>query len=530
MDANWLAKAGFGNEVDKANPNNAFLANAFVTDGSFSARPLVVAPYLSTGSFENGSANVSINDPYFEKVSYRGAFPADGPQWDAQWALVPSGALPGMNAVPLSTLHVSSRSVVFAADEGNFLKRVDSTGGPIALPALSAPAVIAVDGGRECLRLEPKERPWWACRMQYDRHGFTAFLDLNGLRVPVRWQLGEDTLVSDGGSAQRTGAWVAEQALPWGRLYVDEVGPAATFKIDSAVFILRWIPAGSFLMGSPEDEPGRDEDEGPQHPVHISRGYWMGDAPVTQEQWRAVIETAREKCPNVWESLGVDRQPAASPAHFKGPGDLPVESVSWHDSESFCRLLRVLLPDGPDFGLPSEAQWEYACRAGTRSAFNDGSSCIQQEGLDPALDVLGWYDKNSSGKTHPVRQKVANAWGLHDMHGNVLESCRDQWDARAYRKRHGMIVDPELRGDGSGRRVVRGGSWCNLALVCRAAFRGWLDPDYRWRYQGLRLSAGQEPVAAPPGAERPIRRAERRSPEAAAERPGKSFLPGFFKQ
>jgi formylglycine-generating enzyme required for sulfatase activity len=448
-----------------------------------------------------------------------------GDQWAAQWALVPSGTRQEQNAVPLSLLHVSSRSVVFAADEGNFFERVDFKAGPIVLPALTAPAVLGVDGGRERLRLEPKERPWWACRMQYDRRGFTAFLDLNGLRVPLRWQLGEDALVHDGGSAQRTGAWVAEHALPWGRLYVDEFGPAVMFKIDSAVFTFRWIPAGTFLMGSPEDEPGRNGNEGPQHQVRISRGYWMGDASVTQEQWRAVIETAREKCPDVWKSLGEDRQPAATPSNFKGHGDLPVENVTWHDSEAFCRLLRALIPAGPDFGLPTEAQWEYACRAGTQSAFNDGSLCTLPQGLDPALDALGWFDDNSGGETHPVRQKKANVWGLHDMHGNVWEWCRDQWDAAAYGKRIGMIVDPELGGDGSVGRVVRGGSWFDRARYCRAAIRYGFDPGFRWRFRGLRLSAGQEPV----GAERPSRRAEGRSPEAAAERP-KGMLRRLFKQ
>ncbi len=452
-----------------------------------------------------------------------------GDHWAAQWALVPSGTRQGPNTVPLSLLHISSRSVMVAAGEGDFLQRVDSTEGHIALPALTAPAVLGVDGGRERLCLEPRERPWWACRMQYDRHGVTAFVDLNGLRVPLRWQLGDDTLVHDGGSAQRKGAWVAEQVLRWGRLYVDEFGPAATFKIDSAVFILRWIPAGTFLMGSPEDERGRHGNEGPQHQVHISQGYWMGDAPVTQEQWRAVIEAARERRPEVWKSLGKDGQPAATPAHFNGPGDLPVENVSWHDSATFCRLLRALLPGRPDFGLPSEAQWEYACRAGTQGAFNDSSPFPMPQELDRALDALGWFKRNSGGKTHPVRQKLPNAWGIFDMHGNVWEWSRDQYDASGYLERHRTILFHELGGDVGAGRAVRGGSWGSHARVCRAGSRIWAPIGVRWRDHGLRVCAGQEQIAVPSGAERPDRRAEERSPETAEERP-KSFLLRSFNQ
>lgn len=561
------------------------------------ARGLAVAHvFLETenAAVPSGIASASFVD---EIHAAAGRFPQSreyrldlrGDQWTAQWTLVPADQRPERNAVPLCLLFVTSRSVMATTDSGNFLQQVSSAEEAIALPVLHSPAILAVDSGRERLRLEAKERPWWAWRMQYDRRGLTAFADLNGLRVPLRWLVGDDPAwdstewpLQDGGPAVRSGSWFAEQGLPspfvvsrhleilWNavcgqiraeigndlflrsysslklvsasgeevhlttpdalnlkwieenglrpltaalgavtgmlheikislaqgsgcRLEADDIGPLIRFLVGSAEFTLRWIPPGTFLMGSPDDEPGRDSDEGPQHRVRISQGFWIGDAPVTQEQWRAVIDAAREKCPDLWKSLGKDRQPSASPSHFEGHGDLPVENVSWHESETFCRLLRALLPSGPDFRLPTEAQWEYACRAGTEGAFSDGSACTLPAGKDPALDALGWFSENSGAQTHPVKEKAKpNGWGLHDMHGNVWEWCRDGWDPQAYGRRRRITIDPDLSGDDSTERVVRGGSFFYQALNCRAAFRGKIDPGGIWLGQGLRLSAVQD--------------------------------------
>jgi formylglycine-generating enzyme required for sulfatase activity len=127
--------------------------------------------------------------------------------------------------------------------------------------------------------------------------------------------------------------------------------------------------------------------------------------------------------------------------------------------------------------------------------------------MDPALDRLGWFAANSASESHPVRQKLPNRWGLYDLHGNVWEWCRDAWDEGAYGKRRGITEDPEVIGESGAGRVVRGGSWVNLARYCRAAIRLRLNPDRDWHSSGLRLSAGQELGAAePPGAERPVRR------------------------
>ena len=275
-------------------------------------------------------------------------------------------------------------------------------------------------------------------------------------------------------------------APSWAEVFgEDDLGIFAECTIGGVRFPWRWIPPGHFQMGSPEDEKGRREDEGPQHWVRIARGFWMGETPVTQAQWKAVM--------------------GRNPSNFPGD-DRPVEQVSWYDSLDFIRRLNEWIP-GLGAALPSEAQWEYACRADSTGAFHDGSPCTEPEGMDPALDRLGWFDKNSGGETHPVRQKLPNRWGLYDLHGNVWEWCRDVWDANAYRVREnaeGGVEDPIFIGKSGAARFVRGGSWSNKARNCRAAIRYWINPDRDWSNIGLRLSAGQELGAAePPDAERP---------------------------
>ncbi|MFZ4763567.1 MAG: formylglycine-generating enzyme family protein [Roseimicrobium sp.] len=262
----------------------------------------------------------------------------------------------------------------------------------------------------------------------------------------------------------------------------DDCGIFAECSVKGVPFVWRWICPGRFRMGcDPEDERGYD-DEKPQHDVVLTRGFWLGETPVTQAQWQAVM--------------------GDNPSQFQG-AERPVEQVSWQDSRDFAAKLNALLP-GLHAALPTEAQWEYACRAGTQSAFHDGSPCTEPDGKDLALDKLGWFDKNSGGETHDVKEKkVANAWGLYGMHGNVLEWCRDAWDTAAYSKRAGLTLDPETKDDDdSADRVMRGGSWFDQAQYCRAACRFWLPPGARWYALGLRLAAGQEPRAAEPPQER----------------------------
>jgi formylglycine-generating enzyme required for sulfatase activity len=289
----------------------------------------------------------------------------------------------------------------------------------------------------------------------------------------------------------------------WGE---DDHGPYAQVVFHGLPFELRWIPSGSFLMGSPETEKGRWTDEAPQHSVTISRGFWLATNPCTQEQWQTVMSN--------------------NPSQFKGERR-PVESVTWTEAVEFCRKLTAFareagaLPADFAFRLPTEAEWEYACRAGTTTAFNDGSDCTKPEGKDPALERLGWFDKNSGGETHPVGEKQPNAWGLHDMHGNVWEWCADHADWRDKVVTDTYVdgaVDPVCRK--GAWRVVRGGSYWYSARRCRSAYRNAYGPGYRYRNQGFRLAAGQELEggAKDSGASGRSRGAEGRSPAEGPER------------
>ena len=214
------------------------------------------------------------------------------------------------------------------------------------------------------------------------------------------------------------------------------------------------IPAGEFLMGSPDS--GADSDEKPQHRVRITKPFYFGKYLVTQEQWQAVMES--------------------NPSHFKGPKN-PVECVSWDDCQEFLEKLNAKIGvQGGKFALPTEAQWEYACRAGstTRYCFGDGES---------ALGEYAWYNGNSGNTTHPVGEKKPNAWGLYDMQGNVWEWCADWCGAYGTE----AVADPTGPVGGS-FRVVRGGGWGGPAGDCRSAYRDWIRPGYRALGLGLRVS------------------------------------------
>jgi formylglycine-generating enzyme required for sulfatase activity len=306
------------------------------------------------------------------------------------------------------------------------LLRLD-TGTSAAAELPDAPA-LEIRTDRETLILHRCARPAWASAMGRDRFGLWAELSIQ-----------------------------------------DSAGEAVVQR-------LRWIPPGRFLMGSPAGEPGRYDNEGPQHPVTIAQGFWLFDTPCTQA---------------LWVALGLENR-----SRFQDSAR-PVEQVSWDDiQQRFLpalneRIEGFVLP-GKGFQLPSEAQWEYACRAGTQTALYTGPIEILGESNAPALDPIAWYRGNSgvdfelengedssdwSGMqypnarsgSHPVGRKLPNPWGLYDMLGNVWEWTQDSW----HDSYEGAPTDGSAwEGPGAGAvRVIRGGSWGGLAGLCRSAYR-----------------------------------------------------------
>ncbi len=223
---------------------------------------------------------------------------------------------------------------------------------------------------------------------------------------------------------------------------------------------------GSFTMGSPESEDGRENDE-TQHRVTLTKGYWLGETEVTQGQWKSVM--------------------GSNPSYFKGD-NRPVENVSWDDCQEFIRKVNAEAERqfGGEARLPTEAEWEYACRAGSTGAYAGTGD----------LDSMGWYGGNSGSKTHPVGQKRPNAWGFYDMHGNVWEWCNDWYGSYP----SGSVTDPAGAASGD-LRVLRGGGWNDGARYCRSAFRlgnfpadrYWLDPGDRGGDIGFRLACSAGP-------------------------------------
>ncbi len=235
-----------------------------------------------------------------------------------------------------------------------------------------------------------------------------------------------------------------------------------------------WCNPGTFTMGSPVSELGRANNE-PQHQVTLTKGFWLGKYEVTQVQYEAVMGT--------------------NPSHFKGEVNLPVENVSYNDALAFCQRLTEKeraegrLSNQYKYTLPTEAQWEYACRAGTTTALNNGKDLTTVTGLCPNLNEVSWYgireigSGNANKKTHAVGQKKPNKWGFYDMHGNVWESCLD-WIGD-----YPTIAVTDPTGPSMGeKRVNRGGGWWHGPESHRSAHRGLQLPEGHHDGLGFRLA------------------------------------------
>ena len=300
------------------------------------------------------------------------------------------------------------------------------------------------------------------------------------------------------------------------------------FTISTLGLEMRPIPAGTFVMGSPADEPGRSTREGPQTRVTISKPFWLGRTDVTHREWKRVMGTdlagqvtkalqddtlykVGGKKQTLRDYLGLTRETDPAQGLGNTDDDLPMHYVSWDDAMEFCRRLTEqarnagTLPDGYEYTLPTEAQWEYACRAGTTEATYAGPMQIVGKNNAPVLDAIAWDGGNSSvvyqgkgrdttkwpEKQYPggdagprdVGLKQPNAWGLYDMLGDVFQWCRDWYGPY----QGGSVTDPIGATSGTSR-VFRGSSWVNTAVLCRSAIRYWNVPSLRLNFLGFRLA------------------------------------------
>ena len=218
------------------------------------------------------------------------------------------------------------------------------------------------------------------------------------------------------------------------------------------------VPAGSFAMGARESEDGSSKER-PRHTVHISKSFYLAKYEVTQQQWIAVMGNI-------------------NPSNFQSP-DRPVDEVSWNDAQLFIQKLNAF-EKGKSYRLPTEAEWEYAARAGSETNY-----CYGNDPEGAKLSTHAWFEQNSSKQTHPVGKLSPNNWGLYDMHGNVTEWVQDNYDKKYY----SISPKKDPLGPENGRKkVVRGGSWINQAYSCRSAARGYYSVDYTDSDFGFRIA------------------------------------------
>ena len=231
------------------------------------------------------------------------------------------------------------------------------------------------------------------------------------------------------------------------------------------------IPKGTFTMGSPRSEEGRKPDE-EQHQVTISNNYYLGAYEVTQGQYEKIMASN----PSYFQQGRLQKKQDST---AKIDSSMHPVEASWNDAVAFCKRLSEIPEEkkaGRVYRLPTEAEWEYACRANSSTAFSFGDSA-------DSLGDHAWYAGNSNGSTNPVGEKKPNGWGLYDMHGNVREWC---WDWYGYYP-NSKVTDPTGTSEG-GLSVLRGGSWQSAAISCRSAFRDSYVPFDNKSYDGFRVA------------------------------------------
>jgi sulfatase modifying factor 1 len=251
-------------------------------------------------------------------------------------------------------------------------------------------------------------------------------------------------------------------ASDWGK---DRYGLWIAFTYKNVRQCFRWIKPGKFMMGSPGNESERDDDE-ILHEVTLTQGFWMANTACTQALWQAVM--------------------GENPSVFKG-ADRPLENVSWNDCREFIDKINGLKP-GLNLRLPTEAEWEYACRAGTQTPFWFGDNITpEQVNYDGNYPYAGGKKGKYRKETAEVKSLPCNGWGLYQMHGNVWEWCSDWYGDYP----GGSVIDPTGPSDGA-FRVLRGGSWIYFGRNCRSADRFRFDPAFRDYDAGFRLARGQK--------------------------------------
>jgi len=357
------------------------------------------------------------------------------------------------------------------------------SGGEGRFPVQSISRIVSAFASVE---IDRAEKPSWASMIMRDKEGLLLEVIENGTPRMMRWfnpgryEAVQGGLETDGISPRfdvKHGFWWdAREHVEWlehgfrkpawaSNFGTDQYGMYAEFTIESATQRMRWIPPGRFMMGSPEEEKERHDDES-QHEVVLTHGFWLADTACTQEMWQAVM--------------------GENPSEFRDDPRNPVEKVSWETIRSgFLPRINGAIP-GIGLCLPTEAQWEFACRAGTTTPFWWGDELTTDDAnYDGNHPYAGGSKGEDRQKTVQVKTFKPNPWGLWQMHGNVWEWCAD-W-VGAYPR--GPVIDP--RGpDAGSTRVLRGGCWINYGRSLRSAYRDRNDPSNRDVISGFRLARG----------------------------------------